>query len=532
MGYNSWYDYGCNLNQPDLEETSRAMHSQGLIALGYSYFNLDDCWAGGRHPNGTLYAQPGDFPSGTLRPLADYVHSFDMKFGTYTCRGDLTCAGRPGALGHERIDAETYAAWGVDYLKEDSCHLAGDNHSLAIEQYSLMRDSLNHTGRPIFFALCGWFPWYAGFSKPIGNMWRTGLDGGSWLGILSNIDTIANLAQYASPGGFNDPCLLISTDHTGRVLATERQSRAQFSMWAVMASPLLISGDIRKLSPYVLETYKNSEVIAVNQDLLGKQGVRLAGGPLTGQTYLSACDEEDPAQKFTLGSGDTQGFIISPPSAGTTAETCFMAWCPGRSQAYPLFGPCAIGGAPTCGGNKTVLHPDQSFTFDQSTGQIGSALDGIVTGASWGPLGRGCMSISIFPYIDMETCAPAAAVPALQQWSFNGLNSTGSIKHQASGSCLTRVGISTTNVWGRALHDGSYAMLFLNTGPNPMDVTCGEGCWAATGWPARATTVEVRDLWNHTVIGTRPTSAPFTVGQLDPDGGVALFLLTPSTTIV
>merc|ERR1712194_475905 len=126
----------------------------------------------------------------------------------------------------------------------------------------------------------------------------------------------------------------------------------------------------------------------------------------------------------------------------------------------------------------------------------------------------------------METCAPATAVPALQQWSFNGFNSTGSIKHRSSGSCLTRGGISTTNVWGRALYDGSYAMLFLNTGPKPMDVTCGEECWAATGWPARATTVAVRDLWNHTTIGTKLTSAPFTVSQMDPDGGVALFLLT------
>jgi alpha-galactosidase len=200
MGYNSWYDFNCNLNQEDLEGTVRALHSHGLIDLGYTYFNLDDCWAGGREPNGTIYAEPSSFPSRSLKPLADYAHSFGMKFGTYTCRGDKTCASRPGSLGHERIDAETYALWGVDYLKEDSCFTQGDNHSLAIEQYSLMRDSLNATGRPIFFSLCGWFPWYAEFSAALGNAWRIGLDDSNWLAVLSNIDTNANLAQHAGPG--------------------------------------------------------------------------------------------------------------------------------------------------------------------------------------------------------------------------------------------------------------------------------------------------------------------------------------------
>ena len=183
------------------------MQASGLVALGYQYFDLDDCWAGGRHANGTVYAQDS-FPSGTLRPLADVVHAAGMRFGMYTCRGESTCASRPGSLGHESLDAETYAAWGVDLLKvrggrrrgesesycpvcvcvrivltctsntmhththrirtndrsnhiskEDSCFVVGDNESLAIEQYSRMRDALNATGRPILFALCGWFPW-------------------------------------------------------------------------------------------------------------------------------------------------------------------------------------------------------------------------------------------------------------------------------------------------------------------------------------------------------------------------------------
>ena len=139
------------------------------------------------------------FPSGTLKPLADVAHDAGLLFGTYTCRGKLTCANRPGSLGFEKIDAETYASWGVDLLKMDSCYAAdGDwqDHDGALQSCTVMRDALNSTNRKIFFAVCGWFPWYAEFSQPIGNSWRTGLDNSNWADVLSNIDTDANLAEY------------------------------------------------------------------------------------------------------------------------------------------------------------------------------------------------------------------------------------------------------------------------------------------------------------------------------------------------
>eukprot|EP00054_Salpingoeca_dolichothecata_P014721 m.83605 g.83605 ORF g.83605 m.83605 type:complete len:192 (+) comp21131_c0_seq4:19-594(+) len=139
MGYNSWYDVECSdmMTEAVLQETAAMMNTLGLVELGYNYFNLDDCWAKGRYPNGSLYADPATFPSRTLKVLADVVHAGGMKFGTYTDRGPQTCAGRPAALGHETIDAQTYAEWGVDYLKEDSCHASGD-HDTAFAEYGKM----------------------------------------------------------------------------------------------------------------------------------------------------------------------------------------------------------------------------------------------------------------------------------------------------------------------------------------------------------------------------------------------------------
>jgi len=139
---------------------------------------------------------------------------------------------------------------------------------------------LNATGRPIFFSLCGWEPWYAPMGRRLGNSWRIGTDDGSWPNILTNINNEAYLSSWSGPGGWNDPCLLVSKMSDGTMIVTERQSRTQFNMWAIMSAPLLISGDVRKISPYTLQTYMNDEVISVNQDVLGRQGMRLVGSDL------------------------------------------------------------------------------------------------------------------------------------------------------------------------------------------------------------------------------------------------------------
>jgi len=284
MGYNSWYDLMGDLNEENLKATAQAMVDLGLVKLGYEYFNLDDIWAKGRNVDGTIYADPSKFPSKSLKPLADFVHNLGMKFGTYTDRGVKTCGGRPGSLNHEALDAKIYAEWGVDYVKEDSCNAPKD-HEVAFKQYAAMRDGLNATGRPIYFSLCGWETWYAPVGQLLGNSWRIGPDDTNWAGVLKNIDINAEISGYSGPGGWNDPCLLLAEDEHVKQRITELQSRAQFSMWAVMASPLLISADVRNMSATNVETYKNTEVIAVNQDPWGRQGIRLAGSPLSSSAY-------------------------------------------------------------------------------------------------------------------------------------------------------------------------------------------------------------------------------------------------------
>jgi len=282
MGYNSWYDVECSagMSEAFMKKTADRMVQLGLDRLGYKYLNLDDCWAKGRNDDGSLYADNSTFPSGTLKPLADYVHSKGLLFGTYTDRGPQTCARRPGAQDHEEIDARTYAEWGVDYLKEDSCFATTD-HDAAFLQYGKMRDALNATGRPIFFSLCGWNDWYAPVGQSLGNAWRTGPDDTNWDGVLQNINILADLGKYAAPGGWNDPCLLLSKTAGGQDRVTDLQSRAQFSMWAILSAPLLISGSLFQMSDYTLATYTNKAVIAVNQDSLGKAGSRISGANVT-----------------------------------------------------------------------------------------------------------------------------------------------------------------------------------------------------------------------------------------------------------
>jgi alpha-galactosidase len=272
MGYNAWFDMTAldwgGLNESMVRKTADKMIELGLDKLGYKYVNLDDGYMHSRsNSTGVLQPDPTTFPSG-LRNLSDFLHGRGLLFGIYTARCAQTCCGRPGSLGHEALDARTFAhAWRVDLVKEDSC--GGCPASVQpITQYATMGAELNKTGRPIYFDLCapGEIP-VAQFpeAKRTGNSWRIGPDVGAWLPLLENIDLNSQYAKYAGPGGFNNPCMLISRYSNGQSLLTERQIRAQFSMWAMMASPLIISGSILKMSAETLATYSNPAVVAIDQ---------------------------------------------------------------------------------------------------------------------------------------------------------------------------------------------------------------------------------------------------------------------------
>ena len=273
MGWNSWNCFNKNISEEQIREIANLMVSTGLKDAGYTYLNVDDCWQTHRE-SCVIQSDSVKFPSG-IKALADYVHSKGLKFGIYSCAGSKTCAGRPGSRGYEYIDAVTYAEWGVDFLKYDWCHNNGAN---AREAYFTMCDALKSTGRPIVLSICEWGtnrPWEWG--KGIGEMWRVSEDiiatteGTAYWGgasILKIIDIMAPLWPYAGPGHWNDADML----QVGNGDLTYDENVMHFSMWCMLASPLIVGCDLRNIDMKILDILTNKEAIAINQDKLGKQG--------------------------------------------------------------------------------------------------------------------------------------------------------------------------------------------------------------------------------------------------------------------
>lgn len=272
MGWNSWNRYHCDVSAKLIEDTADAMVESGLRDVGYEYVNIDDCWAE-KDRGDDETAEPTDrFPDG-IEGVAEYVHERGLKLGIYSDRGTATCAGRAGSEGYEELDAESYAAWGVDYLKYDNC-----NATLDIEtQYRAMRDALDATGRPIVFSVCAWkfYEWSVG----LGQLWRTTTDiRPTWDSVYANLLNTRSLAAYAGPNGWNDPDMLeVGNPSTtgGEPSLTPGEQRAHFSLWAILSAPLIAGNDLVGMTDETREILTNAEVIAIDQDPLGLQGVEV-----------------------------------------------------------------------------------------------------------------------------------------------------------------------------------------------------------------------------------------------------------------
>jgi alpha-galactosidase len=294
MGWSSWNKFMTDINEDIIKENADALVSLGLADVGYVYVNVDDGWHGERDENGFVTENPEKFPSG-MKELGAYIHSKGLKFGIYSDAGDFTCNGCTGSRGHEYQDALIYAMWEVDYLKYDWCHTANLDAKGA---YTLMRNAIRKAGRPMVFSICEW-----GTSKPwewaadVGHSWRTTHDIGpaflpvpvsytaqgrrNWKpqSVMEIIEQNAPLREYAGPGHWNDPDML----EIGNVITvdgitysmTPSEERAHFTMWCMMAAPLILGNDLRDISEETLAILKNRELIAVDQDPLGIQGLRL-----------------------------------------------------------------------------------------------------------------------------------------------------------------------------------------------------------------------------------------------------------------
>jgi alpha-galactosidase len=265
MGWNSWNKFGCDVSEQLIMQMADAMVASGMADAGYEYIVIDDCWQAGRDKKGKIIVDKDRFPHG-MKYLADYIHAKGLKFGIYSCAGTKTCQGRPGGRGHEYQDARTYTGWDVDYLKYDWCYTAKQN---APASYTTMSEALKAAGRPVVFSLCEW-----GTSKPwkwaanVGHLWRTTGDiVDRWDAMMDIFDKQKELARYAGPGHWNDPDML----EVGNGGMTNEEYRTHFSLWCMLAAPLMAGNDLQSMSKETLDILTNREIIAIDQDPLGKQ---------------------------------------------------------------------------------------------------------------------------------------------------------------------------------------------------------------------------------------------------------------------
>lgn len=280
MGWNSWNTFQTRINEELVKQTADYFVSSGMRDAGYTYIVLDDGWMSRKRDSltGDLVADPQKFPSG-MKAVADYVHSKGLKFGLYNCGGTMTCAKYPGSHGYEEQDAKLYASWGIDYLKYDWCYSEGLD---AKESYTKMSQAIRNAGRPMIFSLCEWGgnkPWF--WAKNVGHLWRTTGDIGNvfdgykvyptWKsnGVMTIVDLHEYLYPYAGPGFWNDPDMLEVGNGQ-----TQAEDRSHFSIWCMMAAPLMAGNDVIKMSKETLAIFTNKDAIVIDQDKLGVQGFR------------------------------------------------------------------------------------------------------------------------------------------------------------------------------------------------------------------------------------------------------------------
>jgi alpha-galactosidase len=282
MGWNSWNYFAEKVTDKDIRDSADQIVASGMKDAGYIYVNIDDTWEGERDASGVLHTN-SKFPD--MKALADYVHSRGLKIGIYSSPGPKTCAGFEGSLGHEEQDAQLYAQWGIDYLKYDLCSFIpavmmkqapndkAAQMRLMIAAYDKMGSALKATGRPIVNSLCqyGWDAVWEWAPALGGNLWRTTGDiTPQWDRIYAIASQQAGLESYAGPGHWNDPDML----EVGNGKLSLAENRTHFTLWAILAAPLLAGNDLPHMKSEIKAILTNRDVIAINQDALGKQGTR------------------------------------------------------------------------------------------------------------------------------------------------------------------------------------------------------------------------------------------------------------------
>eukprot|EP00045_Choanoeca_perplexa_P013128 m.147065 g.147065 ORF g.147065 m.147065 type:complete len:541 (-) comp16248_c0_seq17:36-1658(-) len=511
LGWNSDYCTNCSTASNGFENEAFIKHiadtfvSMGLQNLGYHYVNMDSKWdTPTRDGNGNLQPDPTLWPSG-MDVTIDYVHSKGLGFGLYGDRGTKDCAKNPGALGHEQQDADFFAKNQVDWYKEDACYAAGDEKT-ALEEYANMSKALNATGRPIWFALCGWKPWYAYTGKSIANSWRVGPDTiCGWDCIMENVNNALSVAAFPGPsangGGWNDLCLLLTPGFSSM---SNDQHRAQFSLYSVLAANMLMTGNLSALNDYVIETWTNKDAIGINQDPAGYPALLMQTvPPHRNQTLL----KNVPATVAECGGEpDLQIWTLNEPMTGllrnNKSSTCLnVADC----KTSVIYDDCVTSKG-TCSGPGKFNNEQWLLPKPGSTGLIKSNMST-----------NDCLTYGADKQLSIQSCDDAG-----QPWSYT---STFQVKTN-TGLCLTAGSPETkwsSYIIGREMANGDFAIIFLNNGLKNANMTCDAACWQQSFLPpGRAMTAH--DVWSKRDVGTATVGMDFTA-PVPGNGGSRLFRL-------
>ncbi|GAB2824979.1 glycoside hydrolase family 27 protein [Streptomyces daliensis] len=484
LGWNSWNSFGCNVDESAVRQAADAMVGSGMRDAGYEYVVVDDCWFDPqRDAQGNLRAHPDKFPSG-MKALGDYIHSRGLKFGIYQVPTERTCAqrvgtfpGSTGSMGHEAQDARTFASWGVDYLKYDWCSPSGTRDE-QVARFSLMREALRATGRPIVYSINP-----NSFHTPTGatynwgqvaDLWRTTEDlldiwqngnvNSYPMGVGNVVDVNAPLAAQAGPGHWNDPDMLV----VGRPGLTAAESRSHFTLWALMAAPLMAGNDIRTMSADVSAILRNQRLLTVNQDPLGAGGRRVRDDGATEVFAKPLSDGSVAVALFNRG-GSTATFSTSAAEIGLTGGPFSLTdlWTGATSTtggqitaSVPAHGVTAFrvtGGTPLAAKTSRIrgTGSGRCLDVDNSSTAAGAAVliwdCHTAANQSWTTWAGGEIRVYGDKCLDAENQGTANGTRVVT-WPCNGqanqkwtLAADGSIRNVHSGLCLDVDGAATAN---------------------------------------------------------------------------------------
>lgn len=468
MGWNGWNKLGCNVTEKIVIDIIDKLNSSGLAEAGYTYITLDDGWQIDRFKNGTIIVDTERFPNG-IKSLADYAHSKGLKFGLTSDSGFYSCSKRPGSLGFEGIDAAQYAEWGVDYLKYENCY---NIRMPMLSRFQRMKESLNKTGRNIFFAINTYRENYIGefekWATNEGNSWRTSsLLTDDWREMLKTINRNDKYNKLAGIGGWNDPGNL----QVGNGGMTIDEYKVHFGLWAISKAPLIIGTDITNINKETIDILTNPEVIAINQDPLGQQGMRLIRNYINYTDYnLTPADVE---VADCIDTKEQQWFFLNGTIRQNNDTLCLEI--PNITEEINSNLRVNL-----CKDSNVSEINDQKWIYNPKKKSITSKL-----------FTNYCAELTDPDYLTVKPniCSNIEN----QKWTYYPK------KHsfRAMGKCLTTyMNDEVTEIWAANLVNDTYAVLLLNRGNFNNYITFN---WTDIGYKGEY--VHIRDLWERKDIG-------------------------------